>query len=312
MASTERSLGWATGVAGTDGAVAYDTTRMTAMERNTLGTGRLLTGSFLTMTLTVGNTILSIADGAAIINGYFYESNGAVTIAAAGLANATYTIAVIANTTAGSLTVAANGAGTLTILTSTTRAALVTSAQLATITAAVTSVNILTLGTVVVAGAAFNTLFQAGYNTAISRFASNNQMAQMYLTDGSVSVANSTDVLLFPPYTAFTNASDLSIECDVIAGVITCRNAGNYIIQVRAQWDANTTGARVIRLYNADDNIGWVRPTIANMATALVSGSQDGTYLTSITAPASISIGAWQNSGTTRTISDIWFRIVRA
>ena len=99
MASTERSLGWATGVAGTDGAVAYDTTRMIAMERNTLGTGRLLTGSFLTMTLTVGNTILSIADGAAIINGYFYESNGAVTIAAAGLANATYTIAVIANTT---------------------------------------------------------------------------------------------------------------------------------------------------------------------------------------------------------------------
>ena len=311
MASTERSLGWATGVVGTDGATTYDTTRMIAMERNTLGTGRLLTGSFLTMTLTVGNTILSIADGAAIIGGYFYESNGAVTIAAAGLANATYTIVIIANTTAGSLTVSANGAGTTTITTATTRAALVTSAQLTTITAAVTSANILTMGTVIVSGATFNTLFQTGYNTAISRVASNNQMAQMYLTGGSVSVANSTDVLLFPPYTAFTNASDLSIECNVVGGLITCRTAGNYLIQVRAEWDANTTGARVIRLFNADENIGWTRPSIAHMATALVSGSQDGTYLTSITTQATISIGAWQNSGAARTISNIWFRIVR-
>ena len=90
MASTERSLGWATGVASTDGSSAYDTTRMISMEKNTLGNGILLTGSYLVMSTT--SSVLTFADGAAVINGYFYESNGSVTISSSGLGTTTFYI----------------------------------------------------------------------------------------------------------------------------------------------------------------------------------------------------------------------------
>ena len=58
MATTERSLGWATGVASTDGATTYDSARMSAFERAGLGTGVLLTGSYLAMSGATTTTVL--------------------------------------------------------------------------------------------------------------------------------------------------------------------------------------------------------------------------------------------------------------
>ena len=102
MATTERSLGWATGVASTDGATTYDSSRMSAFERAGLGTGVLLTGSYLAMSGS-GTTTLTIADGTAIVGGYFYESNGNVTISTSTLGSGTFSVVIIANTAAGKM-----------------------------------------------------------------------------------------------------------------------------------------------------------------------------------------------------------------
>jgi hypothetical protein len=308
MASTERSLGWATGVAATDGATTYDTTRMTAMERNTLGNGILLTGSYLAISTTAPT--LTIADGAAIINGYFYESNGAVTIAAAALGAATYNIAIIANTSAGSLTVSANGAGTTTITTATTRAALVTNAQATTIQTAIGSANYLFLGTVTVAASSFGALSIARYQSAKVKGVPNTQLAYLGRITTSLSIPNNT-VTSIVNYDVGGTSDDGNMIVDPVTGEIELPNA-TYIVYARVQWDTNATGTRQIIL-NGDNTI----PTqyMANggaTQTALSAGAQEGTVIAGDDSGSMIlRLTCYQNSGAARTISNIWFRIVR-
>lgn len=307
MASTERSLGWATGVAGTDGASAYDTTRMTSMERNTLGNGILLTGSYLAMSKT--SSTLTIADGAALVNGYFYESNGAVTIAAAGLASATYNIAIIANTSAGSLTVSANGAGTTTIAAATTRIALVTAAQTTTITTAIGVANYLFLGTIVVSAASFGTLAIAAYQTAKVKGVPNTQLAYLgYI--GSLSIPNNA-VTAITGFSLSSNSADGNLIVDATAGTITVPT-GTYMVYTRIQWDTNATGTRQVIL-NGDS--AFTTQYTANGAatqTALSSGVQDGSVIAGDgTSSMILSISVYQNSGAARTISNAWVRVVR-
>ena len=307
MASTERSLGWATGVAGTDGASAYDTTRMTSMERNTLGNGILLTGSYLAMSKT--SSTLTIADGAALVNGYFYESNGAVTIAAAGLASATYNIALIANTSAGSLTVSANGAGTTTITTATTRIALVTNAQATTITAAIGAANYLFLGTIVVSAASFGTLSVASYQSAKVKAVPNTQLAYLgYI--GSLSIPNNA-VTAIASFSIGGASTDGTMTVDATAGTISVPPAP-YIVYSRIQWDTNATGTRQVIL-NGDSTF-TTQYLNNNAATqvALSSGVQDATVIAGDGSSSMIfNLSVYQNSGAARTISNAWFRVVR-
>lgn len=308
MASTERSLGWATGVAGTDGAAAYDTTRMTAMERNTLGTGILLTGSYLAISATAPT--LTIADGAAIINGYFYESNGAVTIAAAGLGAATYNIAIIANTSAGSLTVSANGAGTTTITTATTRAALVTNAQATTIQTAIGTANYLFLGTVTVAASSFGALSIARYQSAKVKGIPNTQFAYLGRIVSSLSIPNNV-VTPIVNYDVGSGSNDGNMIINAVTGEIEIPN-GTFMVYARVQWDTNATGTRQIIL-NGDPTI--TAQYMANGAatqTALSSGAQEGTVIAGDGSGSMfLRLTCYQNSGAARTISNIWFRIVR-
>jgi hypothetical protein len=149
MASNERSLGWATTGTGDGPAGGYNTARGTANAQKTDGTGITFFGSYMAMSGTT-TSLLTIAEGAAIINGYTYETVGSVTISTSAFTG-TYNVLLIANTTAGALTVTANGAGTATVAASTIRAALATSAQTTTILGAVGADNLITMGTVSVA-----------------------------------------------------------------------------------------------------------------------------------------------------------------
>jgi hypothetical protein len=307
MASTERSLGWATGVAGTDGASAYDTTRMIAMERNTLGTGVLLTGSYLALSKT--SSTLTIADGAAIINGYFYESNGAVTIAATGLAAATYNIAIIANTTGGSLTVSANGAGTTTITTATIRIALVTNAQATTITTAIGFSNYLLIGQIVVSASSFGTLTPVTNQFAKVRGVPNTQLSYLGYV-GSISIPNAA-VTPITNFSIGSNSADSNLIVDTVGGTITVPNA-TYMVYSRVQWDTNATGTRQVILNGDSTFTTQYLNNNAATQTALSAGVQDAAVIAGDgTSGMIFSISLYQNSGAARTVSNVWFKVVR-
>jgi len=281
---------------------------MIAMERNTLGTGILLTGSYLAISATAPT--LTIADGAAIINGYFYESNGAVTIAAAGLGAANYNIVIIANTSAGSLTVSANGAGTTTITTATTRAALITAAQQTTINAAIGAANVLYLGTVTVAASSFGTLSIARYQTAKVKGVPNSQFAYLGRIATTLSIPNNA-VTPIVNYDVGAGSNDGCMIINAVTGEIEIPN-GVYMVYARVQWDTNATGTRQI-IVNGDPTI--TAQYIANGSatqTALSSGAQEGTVIAGDGSGSMfLRLTCYQNSGAARTISNMWFRIVR-
>jgi len=112
----EQSIGMATGTGAAygDGNVGsgYASSRMTAMETKTLSDGVLQVGGKLAMT-GVGTGTLTIADGAAVVAGYFYENTSSAGIVISSLANATYNVVILLNNTAGSITVSRSVAGTV-------------------------------------------------------------------------------------------------------------------------------------------------------------------------------------------------------
>lgn len=304
MASTERSLGWATGVVGTDGVIAYDTARMTAMEKNTLGNGVLLTGSYLQMSNSA--SVLTIADGAAVINGFFYESNGAVTISSATLGTITYYILIIANTSGGALTVAANGAGTTTIANATTRAALVTAAQLTTIQTAIGAANYLLLGQINTSASAFNNLVPAFDQTAKARATASTQFAQLY-TSGSVNIPNLTSTFFVA--STSENSVDGTMRLDTTGSKISVP-AGHYIAHLSCEWDTNITGSRTIAISGDTFTVTNQYDIPAAIFTYSLGYMSYSTSIRSA-SPTNIYPQFYQNSGTTRTVSRTLLRIYR-
>ena len=292
MATTERSLGWATGVASTDGASTYDSARMSAFERAGLGTGVLLTGSYLAMSGS-GTTTLTIADGAAIVGGYFYESNGSVTISTSTLGSGTFSVVIIANTAAGSQTVTANGAATTTVTTATTRIALVTAGQLSTITTSITATNIVTLGTVTTSAGTISSIAPY-YPYAVQRQLLGSIYAAMGGGSATLTAAN-TDYQI-GGYTSSVVPADGTISLDTSGGTITFLASGYYIISVQIQFNALTTGVRKLAITNLLSNFA-VSP--ANFATsalvnythsALITVTPGSYYAIALTA-ASTNVG---------------------
>lgn len=299
MASTERSLGWATGVAGTDGAIAYDTARMSAMERAGLGVGVLLTGSYLAMS-GAATTTLTIADGAAIVGGIFYESNGAVTISTSALGSVTYTAVIIANTTGGSLTVSANGAGTTTVTTATTRTALVTAAQLTTITTAITSANLVILGTVATTAGTIATI------TPYFPYANGRQQrTQQYCqgNGGTVSLGTATFTPLIN-YTAGVSSADGTMTFTLVNGQISIYQSGIYLFDYIITFDTNTTGNRM----GSIRNLGNSAPVTAALfaTSAIYRGSITAIVTVTPGTPALYYLEGWaSNAGRSVTDSSI-------
>ena len=304
MATTERSLGWATGVASTDGATTYDSARMSAFERSGLGVGVLLAGSYLAMSGAT-TTTLTIADGAAIVGGYFYESNGAVTISTSTLGSGTFSVIIIANTAAGSQTVSANGAGTTTVTTATTRIALVTAGQLATITASISATNIVTLGTIVTSAGSISSI--APYFP----YASTRQQPAAQYVYGS---GGTTGGMPASTYTALTNfatgvsSPDGSMTFTTSNGQVTLYQSGLYTFDFTITFDTNATGNRQANIQNAG---GFPVVSAALFATSSV-------YRGSVTIPVTVTAGSYNtyflqawSSVVNRYVTDSQFTVTR-
>ena len=246
MATTERSLGWATGVAATDGATTYDSARMSAFERAGLGTGVLLTGSYLAMSGAT-TTTLTIADGSAIVGGYFYESNGSVTISTSTLGSGTFSVVIIANTAAGSQTVTANGAATTTVTTATTRIAVVTAGQLSTITTSITATNIVTLGTITLSAGTISVI------TPYYPYANGRQQRTQQFCTGNGGTASGMTASTFTTlsnYAAGVSSADGSMTFNTTNGQITIYQSGVYQFYFTITFDSNTTGNRMASILN--------------------------------------------------------------
>lgn len=308
MATTERSLGWATGVASTDGATTYDSSRFTARERSEIGSGVLLTGSYLTVSGAT-TTTLTIADGTAVVGGYFYESNGAVTMSTSALGSATYTLIIIANTAVGSQTVTTNGAGTTTVLPGTTRAALVTSGQLTTITTSITATNILTLGTVTTSAGTITTITPV-YPFTTSRMLSS-QVSAVLASPSVISVANNSSVTI-SGYGTYSASTDGVITASTSTGDFTINLAGTYIVTATVTWDSNATGSRLLSLAGTgivrtlDSSYEW-----RSAALNAISPTQRFTNTIELSAGAVFHAFVQQNSGATRSVGDALMRVVR-
>ena len=280
MATTERSLGWATGVASTDGATTYDSARMSAFERAGLGTGVLLTGSYLTMSGAT-TTTLTIADGSAIVGGYFYESNGSVTISTSTLGSGTFSVVIIANTAAGSQTVTANGAATTTVLTATTRIALVTAGQLSTITTSITATNIVTLGTIVTSSGTITTITPY-YPYATSRQQRSPQY--VYATGGTATSMSASTYTALTNYASGVSSLDGTMTFNTTNGQITLYQSGLYHFDFSLTYDSNATGNRQALLQNL--SFGFPVLSAALFAT-------NSTFRGTVTVPLTVTLGSY-------------------
>jgi hypothetical protein len=218
---------------------------MSAFERAGLGTGVLLTGSYLAMSGT-GTTTLTIADGAAIVGGYFYESNGSVTIATSTLGSVTYNVVIIANTAAGNQTVTANGAATGTVVPAVTRIALVTAGQLTTITASITTTNFVTLGTITTSAGTISAITPY-YPYASARQQKNTQYCTA--NGGTVSMPLASTVYDIVGYSSSANSSDGSMTVTTGTGAFNLGISGVYQIDFEITFDTNATGNRLASVY---------------------------------------------------------------
>jgi hypothetical protein len=276
---------------------------MSAFERSGLGVGVLLTGSYLAMS-GVTTATLTIADGTAIVGGYFYEGNGTTTISTSTLGSGTFSVVIIANTAAGNQTVSANGAGTGTVVPATTRIALVTAGQLSTITTSITATNIVTLGTVTTS---------AGTITAITPYYpyadGRQQRTQQYCqgNGGTVSLGTAS----FTPITNFAagvSSADGTMTFTLVNGQISIYQSGVYHFDYNLTFDTNTTGNRM----GSIRNLGNSAPiTAALFATSSIYRSSITTVVTVTPGtPALFYLEGWASTAS-RSVTDSYIICTR-
>lgn len=308
MASTERSLGWATSGTGDGPAGGYDSTRWRANAQKSDGNGITLFGSDMAMSGATTST-LTIADGACIINGYTYETNGSVTISTTGLTG-TYSIVLVANNSAGTVTVTQTGAGGTTIAASTVRAAIATSAQVTTITTAVGAANVITLGSTTIAAGVISTITQS-YPFAVSMQLPAQVYATMSGLASSASIANLSYTTLTNWFSSSTSGEGL-ITPNLTTGEFTIALAGVYLMRLITTWDSNTAGSRVLQFSGTGIIDSLEYEGYSQLATNLaLSASMQYSNVLTVNAGAVVKSIVYQNSGGTRTIGNAQLKIVR-
>jgi len=241
---TEQSIGMETGT-GTpfgDGNVGagYASTRMVAMETKTLSDGVLQTGSLLAMTGNGTNT-LSIAAGAAIVGGYFYENTSSKSIVITSLANGTYNVAILVNSTTGTLTVSRSVSGT-TVLAKTVRLVAATDAMVGAWISA--GYSYLILGTVQVSGAVITA---SGITPNYAMYGTTTQLpyqSYMQLTGGTVTMTLANTQYDIVSYSSATTTSDAIFSAVNATGIVTVRRSGMYAISAFITYGASSAGTR--------------------------------------------------------------------
>jgi len=234
----------------------YPTSRMTAMETKTLSDGVLQVGNLLALSGT-GTGTLSIASGAAVVAGYFYENTTSSSIVITSLANATYTVAVFVNATAGSLTVSRSVAGT-TVGTYSVRLVVATSAQLS-------GQTYLTLGTITVSGASITAI-----TPDYTMYGTTTQLPyQSYATmsGGTATLTTAGTTYDVTGYSSPSTTNDAIFSTNTTTGEITVRRAGLYLVNAYGIFSSGTTGNRVIAIVVNGSNVQLTRMASSGTST---------------------------------------------
>jgi hypothetical protein len=235
----EQSIGMATGTGASygDGNVGsgYASSRLTGMETKTLSDGVLQVGSEMAMSGT-GSATLAIADGAAVVGGYFYENTTSSSINISTLANATYNVVIIVNATAGSLTVSRSVAGT-TVGTYSVRLAVATNAQLS-------GQTYVTLGTVTVSGASITAIAQSYAMYGTTTQLPYQSYATMSAGTATLTTANTTYDIT--GYSSPSTTADNIFSVNTTTGEITVRRIGLYLVSAYGVFSTGTTGNRLL------------------------------------------------------------------
>ena len=263
----EQSIGMATGVGiafGDGNGTGYASSRMTAMETKTLSDGVLQTGSLLAMTGNGTNT-LTIAAGAAIVGGYFYENTSSSAIVITTLANATYNVVVFVNDTAGALTVSRSVSGT-TVTTYAVRLAVCTAAQLV-------GRTYLQLGTVAVSGAAITA---SGITSDLSKFGTTTQIPyQSYATmsGGTATLTSSNTQYELSSYGTPVTSGEGLIVPDAVVNTMTVKRSGVYSISAFVTFTSGTTGSRRVSIYVNGTAVSATTATAPGIANHFITQS---------------------------------------
>ena len=295
----EQSIGMATGVGvayGDGNGTGYASSRMTAMETKTLSDGVLQVGSLLAMS---GNTTatLAIGDGAAVVGGYFYENTTSASIVISTLANGTYTVAILVNSTSGSLTVSRSVAGT-TIGTYSVRLVVATAAQL-------TGLTYVTLGTVTVTGAVLSAI-----TPAYAMYGTTTQLPyQSYATmsGGSATLTNVNTQYDVASFSASTVTSDAIFSVNTTTGVITVKRAGMYLIAYSGTYTSGTTGQRNARL-----NVNGSNIQSASITPVASTAFLTATWMYTLAANDTVNISSNTVTTAGQTVASAYFTISRA
>lgn len=228
----EQSIGFASG-SGDGVAGGYPADRMLLMETKTLNNGVMQYGGLLALSGT-GTATLTIAEGAAIVAGYFYENTASLTINVSTLANKTYNLVGIVNATAGTLAVSRSASGTTTPAYS-VRLALYDGTPAA---------PYLLLGTVQVTSASI-----AAITPSYAAYAETRQLPyQSYATmsGGTATLTSANTTYDVTGYTASTVSSDNVFSVNTTTGEITVRRTGLYLVNANGNFTSGTTGNRVL------------------------------------------------------------------
>jgi hypothetical protein len=240
---------------------------MVAMETKTLSDGVLQTGSLLAMTGNGTNT-LSIAAGAAIVGGYFYENTSSKSIVITSLANATYNVAILVNSTTGALTVSRTVSGT-TVLAKTVRLVVATDAMVATWISA--GYSYLILGTVQVSGAVITA---SGITPTYAMYGTTTQLpyqAYASMSGGIATLTLANTSYELSSFSTPTTSGDGLIVADNVANTMTVTRAGMYLITASCAFSSGTTGNRLVTINVNGANVSSTRQAAAGVATQTIT-----------------------------------------
>lgn len=253
----EQSLGMATGTGAAfgDGNVGtgYPTSRMTAMENQTLSQGILLDGLNLAVTGLATNTV-TINSGAAIVDGYFYENTSNADINISTLANGIYYVVILVNNNSSTYAVARSVSGT-TIPVYSVRAAVLTAAAYS----GLSGNSYLTLAYIEILSTSVNVL-EPSYIYAESRHLPYQSYVSMGGGTATLTVANTIYTVGYSSSTASPDA--LFDDSGSATGDLVIQRAGLYNVSFSGAFSTGTTGIRGMSIYSGATELLDIRPIV--------------------------------------------------
>lgn len=287
----EQSIGMTTGL-GDGVAGGYPASRMLTMETGMAGSGVLLYGGLLAASGT-GTASLAIADGAALVSGYYYENTTSSTINVSTLANATYNLCVLVNASAATLAVSRSATGTTTPAYS-VRVALFSGTP---------GVPYVLLGTVTVTSAVV-----ASITPAYAMYAETRQLPYqnyMQMTGGSATLTTAGTGYDVTSYSASTVTNESIFSLNTTTGVVTVRRPGLYVVSMRCAFSTGTTGQRtmVLQLNGATNQTTTITPIAASSGAAMTWQIITTAVTDTISLAASATISTQNVASCTFTIS---------